>query len=428
MNRDTYTDIPVKANLSGEAEIPGSKSITNRALIISALATGKSVLRNALESIDTQVARTCLEQLGIGISLNGTDYTITGNGGKFKPCNDILYVENAGTMARFLIPLLLAGQGEYTLDGNARMRQRPLKDLLESLRAGGCKLTDINGTGCLPLKITAGGFPGGRMEISGRNSSQYISALMMGAPLAQRDLEIIIQDGLVSHTYVEMTAQVMAAFGADVDMSQAGRIFIPKKRRFSPREYVIEADASSASYFFAAAAITRGRVKVKNIFRNSLQGDLKMLDVLEQMGCEVVYGADGITVQGGSLRAVDVNMNTMSDVAPTVAAVALFAEGQTRIWDAENMRIKECDRISAVCTEFRKTGAQIEELRDGFVITGNSAKTGAVFETYDDHRMAMALSLIGLRIPGVRVLDPGCTAKTFPDYFDVLFRLIASSP
>ena len=420
-------EIPVRKTVTGSVKVPGSKSITNRAIILAALADGPSILSNALESVDTIVAKDSLRKLGINIASTYDQITVHGCGGQINECANPLWVENAGTAARFLVPILCAGKGQYKLDGSTRMRERPIGELIATLHSMGCDVKSDLNNDCLPLTVSGGRFPGGEVYLEGRTSSQFISALMIAAPLGNQPLIIQLGEKPVSVTYIEMTLDVMKSFGLQGEFN--GRtITIPAPQRVIATNYEIESDVSSASYFFAAAAVTGGNVKVQHLRKNSIQGDIKLLEVLEKMGCEVNYLADGIQVKGNQLKGVEVNMNTFSDMVPTIACVALFAEGVTRIHDVANIRLKECDRLAAMKTELSKLGGTVTEFEDGLEIVGGSAgNTGAEIDTYDDHRIAMAFSISGLKIPNVKINDPDCVSKTFPDYFDRFFDLLNQS-
>ncbi|MDT8446715.1 MAG: 3-phosphoshikimate 1-carboxyvinyltransferase [bacterium] len=415
--------IPNSGPVDADLRVPGSKSLTNRALLIAGLAEGRSRLGGMLHSDDTHYMSKALEALGVDLEAQGEWLSVLGAAGSFAPFGGELYVENAGTAARFLTAALGLGQGPYRLDGNARMRQRPIGDLIEGLKPLGVEVLDLEGTGCPPLRVQ-GKFTGGQVTIRGDKSSQYLSALMLTAPCAGGDTRIEIDGPLVSRTYVEMTRQIMSDFGAQSHWEGEQVLRVPGRQGYQGRDYEIEGDASSASYFFGLAAVTGGRVKVRGLQRDSTQGDLGLIYILEQMGCTLSWESDGVVLQGGPLKAVEVDMNSMSDVAPTLAVVALFAEGRTVIRNVANMRIKECDRITAVCTELRKLGAVAEEFEDGLAITGGGNLQGAELETYDDHRMAMCFSLAGLKLPGVKLLEPACVTKTFPRYFQTLFPLL----
>ncbi len=417
-------EIPISNPINGQIRIPGSKSLTNRAILIAALARGKSRLQGVLHSDDTKYMIQVWNKLGVKSELEKDDLLVFGCNGDISICEEELYVGNAGTAARFMTAVLPLGKGEYVLTGNERMQQRPILDLIQSLNSLGVTVVDINGSGCPPVRVHASGLNGGTLTIPGDKSSQYVSALMMGAPYAKHETLINISGDLVSRTYVEMTRHVMAEFSVNCEWLDSQTLKIPSNQGYVGRSYEIEGDASSASYFFGMAAITQGEIKVSGIKENSTQGDLGLLNILQQMGCSVIWGDKDVTVKGQRLKAVDVDMNTMSDVAPTLAVIALFAEGTTKIRNVGNMRIKECDRIKAVVTELRKLGAEVDEWEDGLSVTGIGDYRGAELGTYDDHRMAMSLTLAGLKISGVIIQDPACVSKTFPRFYDMLLPLI----
>ena len=410
---------PANGPWSHQLELPGSKSLTNRALLIAALAEGKSRLLNALRCDDTRHMIRCLGQLGVLIQEDHGALEVFGSSGRFYPSGGQLYVGNAGTVARFLTAALNLGAGSYILAGNHRMHERPVADLVTALVERGCNITALKRSGSLPLQIRAGGIFGGYYQISGRYSSQFISSLMMAAPYANDPVTIGIDGTLVSAAYVEMTRRVMAAFGVDCRKGEAANITI-QPGVYQGREFEIEGDASTASYFLAAAAITGGEVRLRGVSLDSWQGDLAFLQILEKMGCKVSLFENEICLVGNELRAIDVDMNNMSDVAPTLSIIALFADGSTRIRNVAHMRVKECDRIAAIASSLKQVGAEVEELDDGLIIQGKKRLRGAAFNPRDDHRMAMALSLIGLRVPGVSILNPACVSKTCPDFFELL--------
>lgn len=405
--------------VTGTIRPPGSKSITNRALVCAALAEGDSLLAGALASEDTEVMIESLGRLGIAVEHDRPRATVrvTGCGGTIPVDRADLFVGNSGTSMRFLAAMVALGHGRYRLDGVARMRERPIADLLAALEQLGAK-TESTG-GCPPAVIHAGGLRGGTVRIAADISSQFLSGLLMAAPYAAGEVEIALAGPMVSETYVTMTRRVMAEFGVAVSGEGPFRI---APGRYRGRQYAIEPDASAASYFFAAAAITGGEVTVAGLSRRSLQGDVAFCDCLARMGCEVRYDDDSITVRGGPLRGIDCDMNTISDTAQTLAAVALFAQGPTNIANVAHIRHKETDRILALANELRKLGATVDERHDGLTIEPGPLH-GAEIETYRDHRMAMSFALVGLRTPGVVILDPGCTAKTYPDFFEDLARL-----
>ncbi|HBH53433.1 MAG TPA: 3-phosphoshikimate 1-carboxyvinyltransferase [Planctomycetaceae bacterium] len=420
---DVLEVLPVSGPVHGTIRPPGSKSITNRALVIAALARGDSRLTGVLDSQDTRVMLDSLQRLGLGLHHDpaASTVTIAGCAGAPPATSAGLWLENSGTSIRFLTALCCLGQGEYRLDGNTRMRERPLGDLIDALNQLGAHTRCELDNRCPPVVVSAQGLPGGLARVASGISSQYLSALLMAAPGAQQQVTLEVAGELVSEPYVDMTIGVMQAFGVEVGRARPG-VYAIAPQTYCGTAYDIEPDASAASYFFALAAVTGGRVTVQGLSPNALQGDVKFADVLARMGCRVDAGAEGITVTGGPLRGIEVDMNAISDTAQTLAAVAPFATGPTTIRNIAHVRHKETDRIAAVATELRRLGQQVDEFPDGLTIHP-APLTPATVATYDDHRMAMSFSLVGLRTPGVKIADPGCTRKTYPHYFDDLARL-----
>jgi 3-phosphoshikimate 1-carboxyvinyltransferase len=424
-----WTCPPPKAAVS----VPGSKSLTNRALIVAALAKGATTLTGALDSEDTRVLVRALQTLGLNVEHLPEERTIRidGRGGAIPAAEASLDLANSGTSLRFLTAMLATARGTFHLDGSPRMRQRPIRDLLTALNGLGADAASDNGTGCPPVTIRANGLDGGFAFVRGDVSSQFLSGLLMALPYA-RDMTTVEVDGvLVSLPYVAMTLAVMESFGV-LAVNRGNRRFDVRPATYRGRTFPIEPDASAASYFFALAAITGGTVTVDGLGSSSIQGDMAFVDVLEHMGCRVARESGRTTVTGGPLRAVDVDMNAISDTVMTMSVVALFADGITRIRNVAHIRHKETDRIAAVATELRKLGAEVEEHPDGLLIVPPPLDRlhGARIATYDDHRMAMSFALAGLKIPGVVILDPGCVAKTYPGFWDDLasLRESVSSP
>ncbi|MGD9721366.1 MAG: 3-phosphoshikimate 1-carboxyvinyltransferase [Pirellulales bacterium] len=421
---------PLSKPLAAVARPPGSKSLTNRALVCSALAQGTSTLHGALASDDTAVMIDGLRGLGFEIEEqdDGRKLTVAGHGGSVPARFADLYIGNSGTTVRFLTALAALGEGIYRLHGTPRMHERPIQDLLDALSAIGVDAISEPRTGCPPVMVRADGVRLSQASIRGDVSSQFLSALLMVAPCARGDapVKIDIVGPLVSKPYVQMTVAVMEAFGAKVACAQDLAHFEIGRTGYQATTYEIEPDASAASYFWAAAAIAGGSVTVRGLTQESLQGDVAFCDCLAQMGCEVRYGRDATTVVGGPLRGIAVDMNAISDTVQTLAAVALFAKGPTEIHGIGHIRHKETDRIGALANELRKLGAHVEERPDGLRIEPAQLKP-ATIDTYDDHRMAMSLALVGLRQPGVVIRDPGCTAKTYPQFFDDLAALATAS-
>lgn len=425
---------PIPHPLNATVRVPGSKSLTNRALLIAALADGTTRLTNALFSDDSRYFAKALQTLGFDLQLDEANHEmmVTGLGGKIPAQKAELFIGNAGTAARFLSAFLTLGHGEYILDGEPRMRERPIGDLVDSLTQLGANIQPILHSAfpiphseiCPPVKITASGLPGGKTSIAGDISSQFLSALLMVAPYAQSPIEIELTTDLNSKPYVDMTIAIMQDFGVVIKRNGYSQ-FTVSPSHFSPfTSYPIESDASAASYFFAAPAVCGGTVKVENISRKSVQGDIGFLDVLKQMGCVVEEDDNSVTVhRPSSIVGIDIDMRDIPDTAQTLAAIAPFADSPTRIRGIASARVKETDRVSATCNELKRLGVQVDEYEDGMTIYPCQTFKPASIQTYNDHRMAMAFSLIGLRFDGVTIENPGCVSKTFPNYFVVLAEL-----
>lgn len=419
---DPYPIQPITKPVRGMVQVPGSKSFTNRALPIAAFASGTTKLTGVLDSEDTKVMMEALRQLGIKLHHDpaGRTVIVEGCDGKIPAKKADLFLANSGTSMRFLAAFVALGQGEYRLDGIPRMRERPMTDLLDSLVKLGVKVESEAKNGCPPIIVRANGINGREVSIRGNVSSQYLSALMMVGPLTQNGLTITVDGELVSQPYVDMTLSTMTAFDAQFTRDEYHSYhFSGLDSGFGGYvgcEYPIEPDASAASYFFAAAAITEGFVTVEGLGTYSRQGDLQFVYALEKMGCFVDMTPVKTSVMGRPLRGIDIDMRDISDTVPTMAAVACFADGPTTIRNVPHIRHKETDRISAVVNEIRKTGCKVDEFADGLTIHPPMTQ-GAIFDTYNDHRMAMSLALLGLKQPGIAIRDPGCTAKTYPSYF-----------
>ena len=416
---------PVSQPVLGAMRPPGSKSITNRALVCAALAKGTSRLHGALVSEDTEVMIKGLQSLGIPVQEDelGRTLTVTGCQGAPPSKEADIFVANSGTTIRFLTALATLGHGNYRLDGIARMRERPIQDLVDALLQLGAVLSCEGANGCPPVTIEARGLKGGAAEVRGNISSQYLSGLLMASACAQEEVKIQIAGTLVSVPYVEMTLAVMRSFGVNAEFSKDRmEILVPNDIGYLGCEYSIEPDASAASYFWAAAAVTQGEVTVQGLNKHSLQGDVAFVECLASMGCEVDYAEDSITVKGKPLDGIEVDMNAISDTVQTLSVVALFADSPTIIRNVQHIRHKETDRISAVATELRKLGAEVIEQDDGLEIHPKTLHPAAI-DTYNDHRMAMSFALAGLQQPGVVIRDPGCTSKTYPEFFGDLHEL-----
>jgi 3-phosphoshikimate 1-carboxyvinyltransferase len=431
----TYPDkleiIPLSKPPVATVRVPGSKSITNRALVLGAL-SGNSygcALRGALRSEDTELMIEALRGLGFQINAKWADSHIAvwreeGDDVDTIPSHDAnLFVGNSGTSMRFLTAIVSLGHGRYRLDGVPRMRERPIKDLLAALRQLGVRAHSERNNGCPPVVIEANGLHGGHVRIKGDVSSQFLSGLLMAAPFADNDTLIEVDGPLVSSSYVSMTMAMMRAGGLIVQTGENACFRIPANQEWNGIGTInIEPDASAASYFFGAAAITGGQVYVADLLARSIQGDVYFIELLEQMGSRAVRGANGLTLRGGPLHGIDVDMNDISDTVMTLAAVACFAEEPTTIRNVAHIRHKETDRLAALATELRKVGADVVEFNDGLTITPRPLH-GAEIETYNDHRMAMSMALIGLKVPGIVIKNPGCVAKTYPEFWQDLEKL-----
>jgi 3-phosphoshikimate 1-carboxyvinyltransferase len=430
----TYPDVlaiePLARPPAAAVTVPGSKSITNRALVLAALFSKglNCELRGALRSEDTEVMVTGLRQLGFDVRADWDApeplISVTSEEAEdLIPAHEAdLFVANSGTTMRFLTALVSLGHGRYRLDGVPRMRERPIEDLLAALRQLGVRAYAERGNGCPPVVVEADGLNGGRLGMRGDVSSQFLSGLLMAAPFAREEVTVELDGPLVSWPYVSMTVEMMRRWGVQIWAKEQRRFHVGKPQWHGVGGFDIEPDASAASYFFAAAAVTGGRVTVLGLRLDSLQGDVRFPGVLEEMGCRVERCAAGVTVHGRRLCGIDVDMNAISDCVMTIAAVACFADGPTTIRNVAHVRHKETDRLAALATELRRLGAGVEEFADGLTVTPGPLH-GAVVETYNDHRMAMSLALVGLRTPGVVIRNPACVAKTYPGFFEDLDRL-----
>nr|WP_281380362.1 3-phosphoshikimate 1-carboxyvinyltransferase [Armatimonas rosea] len=420
---------PLSKPFTASVLLPGSKSITNRALALAALAEGTTTLQGALFADDTQRMEDCLTALGFQLEIDAARETIEvlGQGGEVPSKSAELFVGNSGTTARFISPLAALGQGEYHLDGVARMRERPIQDLVQALTMLGVEV--VCPTGCPPLTIHARGLHGGCTTIRADASSQFLSGLLLAAPCASGETIVHLEGPILSAPYIEMTVAMVRQFGGEIEVDETGRTYrIPGGQTLqSPGQYSIEPDASAASYFFAAAAVTGGCVRVPHLSLAALQGDVAFVKVLEQMGCDVLEGDGFLELRGPQqLRGVVVDMNAISDTVMTLAAIAPFADSPTVIENVAHIRHKETDRLAAVTTELQRLGVRVEERPDGLTVYPATDLLPATIQTYDDHRMAMAFAITGLRSPGVVIENPGCVAKTFPAFFTRLEELCAA--
>ena len=423
---DTYPErlplSPVPGPVSASVNLPGSKSITNRALLLAALADGESLLRAPLHSDDTLHMAQALRDLGVTIDETPErDFRVAGVSGKLESSRKPLFVGNSGTTVRFLTAAacLAPANADITLDGVARMRERPISDLVGALLTLGVSAECVNGHGCPPVSVRGGGLAGGRCRLRGDVSSQFLTALLQIAPYAHTNVEIEIVGDLISKPYIDITQAVMASFGVGMRNDGYRILGVEAGQRYVGREYAVEADASNASYFLAAAAVTGGTVTLENLGASSIQGDIRFASVLERMGCTVVQRGRTTKLTGpAKLKAVEADMGAIPDTAQTLAVVAAFADGPSRLTNIASLRVKETDRVKAVARELPKLGARVEEGPDFWVVHPYAEGKGSAeaIDTYDDHRMAMSFAVAGLRLPVV-INNPGCVAKTFPDFW-----------
>jgi 3-phosphoshikimate 1-carboxyvinyltransferase len=413
---------PLERPPDATIRVPGSKSVTNRALIIAALAEGHSRILNPLFSDDSYWLMNALVRLGIDVSAEGErgEVYISGQSGEIDASGVDLFVGNAGTVARFLPPVLALGRGPYTVDGVPRMRERPVADLVDAMRHLGAAVDYAGEYARFPLAIKGGGIRGGEARVSAGKSSQFVSGLLMASPYAEAPVTLY-PEGRKEWPYVGITVALMRAFGVEVEEAN-GRLTV-SPAPYSSREYEVEPDASGATYFMAAAAVTGGRVRIPGLGSSSPQGDLRFAGVLRDMGCKVEIAPHSIEVIGPDrLQGVEVDMNAFSDTMITLAAISPFATGPTTIKNVGHTRLQETDRLSAVATELNRLGMKTQTTASSIRIIPNIIKPGVV-RTYGDHRMAMAFAITGLVASGIRIGDPGCVAKTFPGYFGALESL-----
>jgi len=414
---------PIK-HLNATVKVPGSKSYTQRALIIGALAKGKSFLRNALLSEDTECLIEALGSLGSEILNKDDDIIINGTSGNITNPGRQVYLGNNGTAMRFLTGLVSLGKGVFTLAGDPRLCERPIKPLLDALKILGVDARSKNGRNSPPVVVHAKGLRGGRVTLADIDSSQYVSSLLICAPFAEKDTVIELQGHIPSLPYIDMTMEVMKEFGVEVISKPPNRYSVKSAQRYEGRRYRIEGDVSSASYFFLAAALCRGRVRVHNINPRTLQGDIGLLPIMERLGCTVIREDNWVEVVGGELTPGEhiFDLGDMPDMVPTLSILAAVRRGRTVIKNVSHLRIKESNRLEALVTELRKTGVRTEERDDGLVIDGNRPR-GAEIETYDDHRIAMSFAILGLVIPGIKIRDGNCVNKSFPGFWEELKKM-----
>ena len=405
-----------------EINVPGSKSYTHRMLIAAALSDGVCVLKNCLKSEDTQLTKETLMKLGIRIDDSGDVVEVHGSKGNFQSFTEPIYLGNSGTSMRLLTPLVSLGTGTYTLMGSERMHQRPIQDLLNSMNQMGIPAYSVRDNGCPPIEISAHRVKGGTIQLSCKMSSQYLSALLLIAPFSEKTIEIQITEGPVSKPYIDMTVDVMSKFDVWVVSDGYDRFTVEGGQIYRSGQYSVEPDSSQAGYFWAAAAITGSTVKVMGIKDDSRQGDVHFAETLGRMGCVLKKQDNGIAVTGGQLSGIEVDMEDMPDMVPTLAIVAAFAEGTTVIKNVAHLKAKECDRIDAVLREFSKLGVQAEWTSTDLVIKGGWSH-GAEIDTYNDHRIAMSFAIAGLKIPGIAIRNESCVEKSFPEFWQVFKRM-----
>ncbi|CAG4907551.1 3-phosphoshikimate 1-carboxyvinyltransferase [Paraburkholderia saeva] len=432
-----HLDLGPFSRASGTIRLPGSKSISNRVLLLASLAEGETTITNLLDSDDTRVMLAALEQLGVKLRRDGDTCVVTGTRGAFTAKTADLFLGNAGTAVRPLTAALAVQGGDYRVHGVPRMHERPIGDLVDGLRQIGAKIDYEENEGYPPLRIRSGSIAADApIRVRGDVSSQFLTALLMTLPLLKTESGVTIVDvegELISKPYIDITIKLMARFGIEVERLGWQRFTVPSGKRYqSPGEIMVEGDASSASYFLAAGALGGGPLRVEGVGRASIQGDVGFANALMRMGANVSMGDDWIEVRGigndhGKLDPIDMDFNLIPDAAMTIAVAALFADGTSTLRNIASWRVKETDRIAAMATELRKVGAKVEEGEDYLVVTPPAKLTpNAVIDTYDDHRMAMCFSLVSLGGVPVRINDPKCVGKTFPDYFERFMALAQS--
>ena len=415
-------DIRPRSNINCIVRIPGSKSVTHRALITASLAQGESLLEEFLTCEDTLYTAGSLRDIGVQISIEEGKATVSGRGGTFAPSLERkeIFLGNSGTSYRLLLSTIALTRGEYILTGTPRMQKRPIGDLVRALNKLGVKAVCIEQDHFPPVLIRAEGIRGGKVQIPGHLSSQYISSLLLAGPYAEKDVEIEVTGKLVSQPYVDVTLDVMKMFGISLDHDGHHYFMIRAGQRYHPCRFIIEGDVSAASYFWAAAAVTGGSVTTMNIHPHTTrQGDIALLDIMEEMGCYIDRKNDSITVHGGALSGIEVDMGAMPDMVPTLAAIALFAGGKTSIRNVHHLRHKESDRLGAIAHEWSRIGGRIEELEDGIIIYGKRGLSGTAVDPHNDHRMAMSLAVVGLKVSGIRIKNETCVDKSFPRFWEL---------
>lgn len=406
--------------------VPGSKSYTHRIFIAAALSNGSCFIENCLDSDDTNYTLSALNQYGASFVKKPEGLILNGCNGDMNSCERPIFLGNSGTSMRLLTALAAIGNGRYVLSGSDRMHERPIHHLLDGLSQMGVQAVSINNNRCPPVEVIGTKLSGGTVDLNCSISSQFLSGLLLMAPYSQNGMEIHVTHGPVSKPYIDMTLDIMSRFGVDVVRSGYDYFKIPGSQCYQSGSYVVEPDCSQASYFWAAAAITGHAITVNGIFKQSIQGDVRFVDVLSAMGCRVTHESGGITVTGGKLTGIEVDMADMPDLVPTLAVIAAFAEGTTIIKNVSHLKVKESDRLSAVINELTRMGISAKSENDDLVIIGG-APHGAIIETYDDHRIAMSFSVAGLRVPGIEIKNEQCVEKSFPDFWEVFERMYDQS-
>ncbi len=419
-------EIQTRSSIDATVSIPGSKSITHRALIAASLARGESVLEAFLACEDTLHTVNALRELSVEITINGEHTRVQGTGGDFPSSagRKEIFLGNSGTSYRLLLSTVALARGEYILTGTPRMHARPIGDLVGALNKLGVEASCTEKGGFPPVSVKAKGIRGGKVKIAGDKSSQYVSSLLLAGPYAEKDVEIEVTGRLVSRPYVDVTLEVMNMFGIPVNRDGYRYFKVSGGQRYGPCELKIDGDVSAASYFWAAAAVTGGTIRTENIHPHTTkQGDIDLLDIMEQMGCRIEKRAESVVVRGRALSGIEVDMGAMPDMVPTLAAIALFAKGRTTIRNVPHLRLKESNRLRAIATEWRRLGGRIKELADGLIIHGGSPLSGTVVDSHEDHRIAMSLAAVGLRIPGIRIRGESCVNKSFPRFWELWYGL-----
>lgn len=410
--------------LDATVSVPGSKSYSQRALVIAALGEGTSCLHNALISEDTRYLIVGLSALGAEISISEDKMVIAGTGGLIKNPSKEIFLGNNGTALRFLVSLVCLGRGKFALTGDQRLCERPVKPLLDALKTLGVSIYTEKDAGYPPVTIEAGGITGGAVTLSDIESSQYISSLLISSPYSKEGVEIHLQGRKISQPYIEMTLKVMSDFGIKPEIADNGYYCVKGGQKYLGREYLVEGDVSSASYFFLAAALCGGRVRLMNIDHETLQGDIGIVDIMRDLGCSVRHGLNWVELTGGALLGGEyvVDMGDMPDMVPTVAVLAAFRPGRTVIQNASHLRIKESNRLFALASELRRIGIEAEETKDGLNICGGHPH-GTEVETYNDHRIAMSFAVAGLATDGIKIKNERCVQKSFPGFWEELKKL-----